>query len=45
MAHPQGARLRAIDAAIGRRYFAGWMRKTLDGLRVAARSRSGDWAR
>ena len=37
---PQGVRARVIDAVAGRRYFADWMGKTLDGLRDAARRRA-----
>lgn len=37
---PQGVRARLFDAVAGRRYFADWMSKTLDGLRAAAAGRN-----
>jgi hypothetical protein len=37
---PRGVGARVIDATVGRRYFADWIRKTLDGLRDAARART-----
>ncbi len=38
---PHGFKARVIDATVGRRYFAGWMRATLEALRLAAKAPAG----